>query len=76
MNTKVIVALAIVGVLAVAVVGLVSAQIATSNPDGSTANGATNNGFFGWMGRCFAFRGTQNYGTGTSASQSLPANTT
>ena len=75
MNTKLLVALVIVGVLAVTVVGLVSAQIATSTPNG-TANGATNTGFFGWVGRCFGFRGTQNYATGTSAYQSQPANIT
>ncbi len=75
MNTKLIVALAIVAVLAVAVVGLVSAQIATSAPNGS-ASGAANNGFFGWMGRCFGLRGTQNYGTGTTTYQDLPANIT
>jgi hypothetical protein len=75
MNTKLIVALVLVGVLAVAVVGLVSAQIATTAPNG-TANGATTNGFFGWMGRCFGFRGAQNVGTGTSAYQGQPANIT
>jgi hypothetical protein len=75
MSTKLIVALAIVAVLAVAVVGLVSAQIATSAPNGSP-NGATNNGFFGWMGRCFGLRGTQYYGAGTTAYQGLPANIT
>lgn len=75
MNTKLLVALAIVAVLAVAVVGLVSAQIATSVPNGSP-NGAKNNGFFGWMDRCSGFTGTQNYGTGTTAYQGLPANIT
>lgn len=75
MNTKLIVALIIVGVLAVAVVGMVSAQIATSTPNGTQA-GATNNGFFGWMGRCFGLRGAQNYGTGTSVSQGQPLSIT
>jgi hypothetical protein len=74
MNAKLIVALIIVGVLAVMVVGLVSAQTATTNPNG-TSNGAAN-GFFGWMGRCFGFRGTQNYAAGTSAYQGQPANIT
>jgi hypothetical protein len=64
MNTKLIVSLVIVGVLALTVVGLVSAQIATPNP-----NGVANNGFFGWMERCFGLRGAQNYGTGTPAYQ-------
>ena len=62
MNTKLIVAVVIVGVLAVTVVGLVAAQIATANPNGTTANGATNGGFFGWMGRCLGFRGASYYG--------------
>jgi hypothetical protein len=63
MNTKLIGALVIVGVLAVTVVGLVSAQTATSNPNGTTTNGAPSNDFLGWMGRCFGFRSTQYYGT-------------
>jgi hypothetical protein len=72
MNTKLIVALVIVGVLALTVVGLVSAQIATStpSPNGTTAN----NGFFGWMGRMMGFRGTS-YGAGTPI-QGQPANIT
>ena len=64
MNTKLMAALVIVGVLAVTVIGLVAAQIATSTP---TANGSTNetpgSGFFGWMGKCLGFRGAANYGT-------------
>jgi len=77
MNTKLIVALVIVGVLAIAVFGLVSAQVAsTSGPNGTTTNGAPNNSFFGWMGRCFGFRGSQNYGAGTTLDQGFPANLT
>jgi hypothetical protein len=76
MNTKLIAALVIVGVLAVTVVGLVSAQIATSNPNGTTANGASNNGFFGWMGNCFRFRSSPNYGTQSSIAPNLPGNMT
>jgi len=62
MNTKLIVALVIVAVLAVTVVGLVAAQIATStpSPNGTTANGAHTGGFLGWMGRCLGFRGDDN----------------
>ncbi len=74
MNTKVIVTLVIVGVLAIAVVGMVSAQISTSSPNG-VVNGAVNRGFFGWMGRCFGFREAQ-YGTGTSTFQGQPTNIT
>ncbi len=39
MNTKLIIALVLVGVLAVAVVGLVSAQIATSAAENETGTG-------------------------------------
>ena len=67
MNTKLIVALVIVGVLAIFAVGLVSAQVATSKPNGTTTNGSTVNSFFCWMERCIGFRGAQNYGTGTSS---------
>jgi hypothetical protein len=61
MNTKLIVSLVIVGVLAVAVVGLVSAQISTptASPNGAIYNGAPNGAFFGWMGRCLGFRAAQ-----------------
>ena len=75
MNTKLLVALVIVGVLAVTIVGLVAAQIVTSSPNGTSANGSSSSGFFGWMGRCLGFREAQ-YGTGTSAYQGLPANIT
>jgi hypothetical protein len=77
MNTKLIVALVIVGVLAIAVVGLVSAQIATPTPNGTSPNGAPAGGFFGWVGRCFGLRGSQYYDTGTPAYRApLPANIT
>ena len=70
MNTKLIVALGIVGVLAVIMIGMVavSAQVATStpSPNGTTTNGASTGGFFGWMGRCLGFRSSSYYGTGTS----------
>ena len=78
MNTKIIVALALLGVLAVAIIGLVSAQIATPNPDQNrtTPYEASNNGFFGWLGRCFSF-GRQYYGTQAPTYQTpLPANIT
>ena len=76
MNTKLIAALVIVGVLAVAVVGLVAAQVATSSPNGTATNGTPNGGFFGWMGRCLGFRSSQYYGTGTPVHQGVPANIT
>ena len=76
MNTKLIAALVIIGVLAVTVVGLVAAQVATSSPNGTTTNGATSGGFFGWMGRCLGFRSSQYSGTGAPIYQGLPANIT
>ncbi len=79
MNTKLIVALVIVGVLAVAVVGLVSAQLATptASPNGAAPNATPADGFFGWVGRCFGFRNSQYYGTGAPAVQApLAANIT
>jgi hypothetical protein len=63
MNTKLIVAVVLVGVLAIITVGLVAAQIATANPDGTTANRAIYSGFFGWIGRCLGFKGASYYGT-------------
>jgi len=78
MNTKLIVALVIVGVLTVTVIGLVAAQIATStpSPNGTTSNGATTGGFFGWMGRCLGFRGAQYYGTQSPTYAGQPENIT
>jgi len=80
MKTKLIVALVIVGVLAVSLVGIVavSAQVATSTPtpNGTAPNGASTGGFFGWMGRMMGFRGAQYYGTGTSTVPQQPLNIT
>ncbi len=60
MNTKLIVAMIVVGVLAVTVVGLVAAQTAsTAAPNGTTGT-AQSGGFFGWMGRCLGFRSAYN----------------
>src|SRR5208283_3487063 len=76
MNTKLMVALVVVGVLAVTVVGLVAAQAASTPALNGTTGTAQSGGFFGWMGRCLGFKGTQYYGTGTSAYQGIPANIT
>jgi hypothetical protein len=58
MNTKLIVALVIVGVLAVTVVGLGAAQaVSTPAPNGTTGT-TQSGGFFGWMGRFMGFRST------------------
>ena len=75
MKTKLIVALVIVGVIALTVVGLAAAQIATANPNGTT-NGASNNGFFGWISNCFRFRSTPYYGTQSQIAPNLPVNVT
>ena len=76
MNTKLIVAVVIVGVLAITVVGLVAAQIASANPSGTTGNGATFGGFFGWMGRCLGFRGASFHGTEAPTYPIQPENIT
>ncbi len=77
MNTKLIVALVIVGVLATTIVGLVAAQsnvVPTSN--GTNANGAQAGGFFGWMDRMMGLRGTPYYGTQAPSIGSQPLNIT
>jgi len=78
MNTKLIVALVIVGVLAVTFVGIVAAQAAFSSPapNGKTTNGAPVGGFFGWMGRMMGFRGTQYYSTQATTNQEQPITVT
>jgi hypothetical protein len=58
MNSKLIVALVVVGVLAGTVVGLVAAQVASSPTPNGTSGTAQRGGFFGWMGRCLGFRST------------------
>ena len=77
MNTKLIVALAIVGVLAATVIGLAAAQAATSTPvpNVTNGNGGPINGFIGWMGRCFRY-GEPYLGTQTPTSGSQPLNIT
>jgi hypothetical protein len=81
MNTKLVVALVIVGMLAATtVVGLVAAQAATSTPtpNGTNANGAQTGGFFGWMGRMMGnrFGGAPYTSTQAPASESHPLNIT
>jgi hypothetical protein len=77
MKIKLLVALVIVGVLAVSLVGLVAAQIASPSPSGTgaSANNSPINNFFGWVGNCFRFRGTPNYGVQTPGYLNAPANT-
>ncbi len=79
MNTKLLAALIVVGVLAIAVVGLVAAQAAstTAAPNGTTSSATRNGGFFGWMGRCMGFRSTNTnaYINGTQTPANIaPAN--
>jgi len=78
MNTKLIVPLVVVGVLAVTVVGLVAAQAAASTltPKGTNTNGAPVGGFFGWMGRMMGFRGAQYYGNTAATNQTQPITVT
>jgi hypothetical protein len=57
-KTKVIIALVAVAVLTLTIVGLATAQITANQP--YTATGS-NNGFWGWMGRCFGFTSNQPY---------------
>jgi hypothetical protein len=76
MNTKLIIALAIVGVLAVALVGLVSAQITIPSQNGTASGGTSINGFFGWVGRCFGYGGAPYYGSQNSVVPNQPANAT
>jgi hypothetical protein len=77
MNTKLIIALVAVGILAVTLVGLAAAQLATTPAQNGTApNGAVNNGFFGWIGRCFGYGGTPYTSTQTPATGNQPLNIT
>ena len=77
MNTKLIVALVIIGVLAITVIGIVAVSAQTTTPTtNGTTNETTTGGFFGWMGSCLGFRGSSYYGTGTSAVPQQPLNIT
>ncbi len=64
-KTKIIIALVAIAALTLVAVGLASAQIAanqtytSTNPDQNT--GASNGGFFGWIGSCFGIRTNQPY---------------
>lgn len=76
MDTKLLAALIVVGVLAVAVVGLVAAQVVTSSPspNGTASNGALIGGFFGWMGRLMGLGGA--YGSQSPTYVGQPQNIT
>jgi hypothetical protein len=76
MNTKITVGLVAVGVLAIILVGVVSAQIATTPSPTGTPNGAQYDGFWGWMGRCLGFRGANYHGTQAPAYVGQLANIT
>jgi hypothetical protein len=61
-KTKIIISLVAIAALALVVVGLASAQIAANQPYTSTSpNAASNNGFWGWIGRCFGYGANQAY---------------
>src|SRR5665647_950549 len=55
-KTKIIIALVAVVILTLTIVGLASAQIASSQANLGTS---PNNGFWGWMGSCFGLRNNQ-----------------
>ncbi len=74
-NTKIIIALVAVAALALVVVGLVSAQVATTPPPGTTT-APNSGGFFGWIGRCFGYGAAPYYGTQGQVAPNLPANAT
>jgi len=74
MNTKLLAALIVVGVLAIAVVGLVAAQVAITSPTpNGTSTGPANGGFFGWIGRCMGFGNAGYYGTQAAPSTAYPS---
>ncbi len=61
-KTKMIIALVAVAALTLTIVGLASAQLATTQSyNGVNPNIASNNGFWGWIGNCFGFRNSQPY---------------
>ena len=51
-KTKIIIAFVAVAALTLAIVGLASAQIATNQPNTTTAPAT---GFWGWIGNCFGY---------------------
>ena len=57
-KTKIIIALVAVAILTLTIVGLASAQIASSQTNPGTS---PNNGFWGWMSNCFGLRNNQPY---------------
>ena len=78
-KTKIVISLAAVAVIALVIVGLASAQIATyqnTTTNLTTApDGVANPGFWGWIGRCFRFGTSQSYANPYLAPvQPAPAN--
>ncbi len=53
-KTKIVIALVALAAVALVAEGLASAQIATQPPN-ATIGAAPNNGFWGYLGRCFQF---------------------
>jgi hypothetical protein len=72
MNTKLIVALVAFGVLAVALLGAVSAQLVTTQTPTQSPDSVQNIGFWRWIGRCFGFIDEHHFG----AQEPLQANIT
>ena len=62
MNTKIIIALVAVTALALAAVGLATAQIAQNQTvPGADSNVVPAEGFWGWIGNCFGYRAAEPY---------------
>ena len=60
-TTKIIIAVVALATIALVIIGIAAAQItATPNP---TTGITSNNGFWGWMGRCLGFREATYNGT-------------
>jgi hypothetical protein len=76
MNTKLIIAFVAVGVLAVALIGAVSAQLATTQSPAESTNNAQDIGFWGWIRGCLGFSDEQYYGQAPAYRAPLQANIT
>jgi len=76
MNSKLIVALIVVSVLAFVVVGIVASQAASTFAPNGTTSTASSGGFFWWIGRCLGFRATYNNATQVPAYVGQPENIT
>lgn len=78
-NTKIVIALAIITALTLAVIGLAAAQIALNQNQTYTGESqymqTPNSNFWGWIGSCFGL-GSQPYYSNPYVAPQGPANTT